>query len=71
MERNKWSVHFNSSRDGSVFAGDGGDSDMVAHAPDGKWLYRFTPHLESDEGQLSGDYVHWKLHLGTTGQHEG
>ena len=39
LQRNEWSVHFNVSRDGSLFAGDGGDSEMVARAPDGKWIY--------------------------------
>ncbi|MFT4254912.1 MAG: oligogalacturonate lyase family protein [Caulobacter sp.] len=43
VERNAWSVHFNSSPDGKLFAGDGGDSEMVAHAPDGKWLYLMHP----------------------------
>lgn len=41
VERNQWSVHYNVSRDGTLFSGDGGDSEMVAHAPDGKWLYLF------------------------------
>nr|WP_232793084.1 oligogalacturonate lyase family protein [Caulobacter hibisci] len=43
VERNAWSVHFNSSPDGKLFAGDGGDSEMAAHAPDGKWLYLMHP----------------------------
>jgi oligogalacturonide lyase len=43
LERNEWSVHFHSSPDGKLFSGDGGDSEMVAHAPDGKWLYLFRP----------------------------
>lgn len=38
VERDDWSVHFNTSPDGRLFAGDGGDADMVAHASDGKWL---------------------------------
>ena len=41
--RDQWSVHFNISRDGKLFAGDGGAPNMVAHANDGKWLYLFTP----------------------------
>lgn len=41
VQRNEWSVHFYMSRDGSMILGDGGDSEMVAHAPDGKWLYLF------------------------------
>jgi len=32
LERNEWSVHFNVSPDGTLFAGDGGDSEMVARA---------------------------------------
>jgi oligogalacturonide lyase len=43
VDRNEWSVHFNISRDQQLFAGDGGDSEMVAHAPDGKWIYLFRP----------------------------
>lgn len=43
VERNEWSVHFNQSPDGKTFSGDGGDREMVAHAPDGKYLYLFTP----------------------------
>ena len=43
VDRNEWSVHFNQSPDATRFSGDGGDSEMVAHAPDGKYLYLFTP----------------------------
>ncbi len=43
LQRDEWSVHFNVSNDGKLFAGDGGDNEMVAHAPDGKWLYLFRP----------------------------
>jgi oligogalacturonide lyase len=48
VERNEWSVHFNISPDQKLFSGDGGDSEMVAHAPDGKWLYLFTPRVIPD-----------------------
>jgi len=62
VERNAWSVHYNISPDGAVFSGDGGDSEMVAHAPDGKWLYLFRPraipdvagiHAPGSEGLIS------------------
>ena len=43
LERNEWSVHFNISPDGRLFAGDGGDEEMVARASDGKWIYLFRP----------------------------
>lgn len=48
LNRNEWSVHFHSSPDGRLFSGDGGDSEMVAHAPDGKWLYLFRPRAIPD-----------------------
>ncbi|MEG3163344.1 oligogalacturonate lyase family protein [Sphingomonas sp. PB2P19] len=48
LERNQWSVHYNLSADQTRFVGDGGDSEMVAHAPDGKWLYLFTPKTIPD-----------------------
>lgn len=43
LTRNEWSVHYNSSPDEKLFAGDGGDPNAVAKAPDGKWIYLFTP----------------------------
>ena len=54
LERDQWSVHFNVSRDGSLFAGDGGAEGMVAHAPDGKWIYLFRPDLKSVSGESEG-----------------
>jgi oligogalacturonide lyase len=50
LQRNEWSVHFNVSPDGSLFAGDGGDEKMVAHAFDGKWIYLFRPELIPNQG---------------------
>lgn len=43
LNRDEWSVHYNISPDGSIFAGDGGAENMVAHANDGKWIYLFRP----------------------------
>jgi oligogalacturonide lyase len=48
LQRDEWSVHFNVSADGTLFAGDGGDSEMVARAPDGKWIYLFRPEPVPD-----------------------
>ncbi len=53
VERNAWSVHYNASPDGAFFVGDGGDAEMVAHAPDGKWLYLFRPEPIPDVAELS------------------
>ena len=52
VERNQWSVHYNQSPDFKLFSGDGGDSEMVAHAPDGKWLYLFTPRMIGDDAEI-------------------
>jgi oligogalacturonide lyase len=49
LQRNEWGVHFNVSPDGKLFSSDGGDDKMVAHAPDGKWLYLFHPELLTDK----------------------
>jgi oligogalacturonide lyase len=44
LERNEWSIHFNSTKDNGLFCGDGGDPGQVARAPDGQWIYLFTPN---------------------------
>jgi oligogalacturonide lyase len=53
IERSQWSVHYNQSHDGKLFAGDGGGPNGVSNrTPDGQtfnppangqWLYLFTP----------------------------
>jgi oligogalacturonide lyase len=43
MEREQWSVHFNQSPDGKLFAGDGGGLKSVAAPGNGQWIYLFTP----------------------------
>ena len=59
VEQNDWSVHFNCSPDGKMFAGDGGDGDMVAHAPDGKWivLLRPEPIVDGDPSSDKDDQI--------------
>ena len=54
LQRNEWSVHYNISPDGTLFAGDGGNDGQVAHAPDGKWIYLFRPEVNErgDAGQI-------------------
>jgi oligogalacturonide lyase len=50
LDRNEWSIHFNVSRDGTLFCGDGGDPGQVAHAQDGEWLYLFHPEAIKNGG---------------------
>ncbi len=45
MDRNEWSIHFNVSKDKTMFAGDGGDPGQVAKAPNGEWIYLFRPQM--------------------------
>src|ERR1700730_10259671 len=39
LERSEWSVHFNVSANGKLFAGDGGGPDSVAAPGNGQWIY--------------------------------
>jgi oligogalacturonide lyase len=57
LERNEWSIHFNVSKDGKLFAGDGGDPGQVAHAKDGEWLYLFRPELMLNRGVDDRSFV--------------
>jgi len=47
LTRDEWSIHFNTSPDQQLFAGDGGDPGQVAKAKDGRWIYLFTPAGDS------------------------
>ncbi len=64
LDRNQWSVHFNSSPDGTLFAGDGGDDEMVAHAPDGKYLYLFRPEGIPDVAGIKAPNAGALIHPG-------
>ena len=47
VDRDAWSVHYNVSRDDSMFMGDGGDETQVAFAPNGRWINLFTVQRDS------------------------
>ena len=49
LERSEWSVHFNVSPDGTLFAGDGGGPDSVAAPGNGQWIYLFRPEIVADK----------------------
>src|SRR5437762_14335996 len=51
LERSEWSVHFNVSPDGKLFAGDGGGPNSVAAPGNGQWIYLFTP----ENGELKAE----------------
>lgn len=50
LQRDEWSIHFNVSRDGQLFCGDGGDPGQVARASNGQWIYLFRPELLPNRG---------------------
>jgi oligogalacturonide lyase len=62
LERVEWSVHFNVSPDGKLFAGDGGGPGSVANrSPTGKsldppgngqWIYLYRPVLVQNPGRV-------------------
>jgi len=65
IERSQWSVHYNQSHDGKLFAGDGGGPNSVANRPpggapfnppaNGQWIYLFTPRAEKLETIRAGN----------------
>jgi oligogalacturonide lyase len=58
LQRNEWSIHFNVSKDGTLFCGDGGDPGQVAKAPDGEWIYLFRPEMLKMPGMLNAkDFI--------------
>jgi len=59
MTRDEWSIHFTTSPDQKLFAGDGGDPGQVAKAPNGQWIYLFHP--EGDKFR-SEKLVNMKAH---------
>jgi len=57
LQRDEWSIHFNVTRDGTLFTGDGGDPGQVAHAKDGQWIYLFKPELLPNRGLDDKSFV--------------
>lgn len=49
LTKQEWSVHFNVSPDGKLFAGDGGGPSSVAAPDNGQWIYLFRPELTADK----------------------
>ena len=59
LTRDEWSIHFNLSKDQTMFCGDGGNETQVARAKDGRWIYLFK--LAGDKF-LSEKLVNMKHH---------
>jgi len=57
LDRDEWSIHFNVTRDGTLFCGDGGDPGQVARAKDGEWIYLFRPELIPNRGIEDKNFI--------------
>lgn len=57
MERNEWSIHFNVTKDESLYTGDGGDPGQVAKAPDGEYIELFRPEMKKVDGINQPDFI--------------
>ncbi|MGH9605608.1 MAG: oligogalacturonate lyase family protein [Terracidiphilus sp.] len=53
MNRNAWGIHFNLTRDLSLFCDDGGDPGQVARAKDGEWIELLHPQMIPLDGALN------------------
>jgi oligogalacturonide lyase len=56
---NHWSVHYNTSPDGTLFSGDGSDPVIhYAQAKDAKWMFLFHPSLIPNQPDETPDQQH-------------
>ena len=66
LNRDTWGVHFNSSRDDTLFMSDGGDASQVAYSTNGKWINLFRVLTDGTLGHQR--LVHLLQHNYVTGQ---
>ena len=66
IARDAWSVHYNVSRDGKLFMGDGGDETQVAYSHDGRWINLFR--VQRDGTFSREKLVNMARHNYVTGQ---
>ena len=50
MQADEWGIHFNVTRDGTLFCDDGGDPGQVAHSKNGEWIELLHPQLITGDG---------------------
>jgi len=66
IERDWWGVHFNVSRDNTLFASDGGDPTQVAFSQNGAWINLFR--VQPDGSVTREKLVNMSKHNYVTGQ---
>jgi oligogalacturonide lyase len=59
LKREFWSVHYNQSPDGKLFAGDGGGPNSVAHGGNGQWINLFTPDRPAPKAEQQAGKDGW------------
>ncbi len=59
VDRNAWSIHYNSSPDGTLFCGDGADAPPAWWATAAnKWIYLFHPEPVKNDRTLGVNLIH-------------
>ena len=59
VDRNAWSIHYNSSPDGTLFCGDGADAPPAWWATTAnKWIYLFHPEPVKNDRTLGANLIH-------------
>jgi oligogalacturonide lyase len=69
IQRDWWGIHFNSSRDNTLFADDGGDPSQVAYSSDGMWINLFR--VQPDGTVIREKLVNMSKHNYVTGNGPG
>jgi oligogalacturonide lyase len=63
LQRNEWSIHYNSTKDDKLFCGDGGDPGQVARATDGRWIYLLRPQGDQFSAEKLVNMKHHQYRL--------
>ncbi|MGH9599289.1 MAG: oligogalacturonate lyase family protein [Terracidiphilus sp.] len=60
MQRDQWGIHFNLTRDLTLFCDDGGDPGQVARAKDGEWIELLRPQMITDGPGALNSPTYWQ-----------
>jgi oligogalacturonide lyase len=60
LQRDEWGIHFNLTRDLSLFCDDGGDPQQVARSRDGEWIELLHPELIKGGNGALNESTFWQ-----------
>jgi len=60
LQRDEWGIHFNLTRDLSLFCDDGGDPQQVARSKDGEWIELLRPELMKGGNGALNEPTFWQ-----------